>query len=141
MRPRNDHVTILIMENQTCGKGLAQNSALPAKLGEVIGSVAAVLEMHLKAIDRRDAGSRPEIEAYEMLASEQREIAESLRITAGRMRSYSDLPMAKHDEAAMADPAFAGSFRILVEAKEKLRKYLEETLEGDRAMLKMMTGE
>jgi hypothetical protein len=53
------------MENQrTCGQGLAENSALPAKLGEMIGALTGNLEAHMKALDRKDKNARKEHDAY-----------------------------------------------------------------------------
>jgi len=40
------------MKNQqTCGPGLAEHSVLPAKVGELIASLAEILELHMKALD------------------------------------------------------------------------------------------
>jgi hypothetical protein len=53
------------MENQrTCGQGLAENSALPAKLGEMIGALTGNLEAHMKALDRKDKNARKERAAF-----------------------------------------------------------------------------
>ena len=41
-------------EQQTCGKGLAENSALPAKLGELTDALAEILEAHREALDPTD---------------------------------------------------------------------------------------
>jgi hypothetical protein len=41
-------------EQQTCGKGLAENSALPAKLGELTDAFAEILEAHREALDPTD---------------------------------------------------------------------------------------
>lgn len=52
-------------EQPTCGKGLAENSVLPAKLGELISAIAENLEAHMQALDRTDQNSRREYDAYE----------------------------------------------------------------------------
>ena len=49
------------MKNEpTCGQGLAEHSVLPAKVGELIASLAEILEFHTKALDlpmgRHDQG-------------------------------------------------------------------------------------
>jgi hypothetical protein len=41
-------------EEPTCGKGLAEQSVLPAKLGQLMASLADNLEVHLKALDLPD---------------------------------------------------------------------------------------
>lgn len=58
----------------TCGKGLAENSVLPAKLGELMASVGGILETHMKALDLSDENSRKEQDAYRQLVEEHREM-------------------------------------------------------------------
>jgi hypothetical protein len=50
-------------EQPTCGKGLAENSAVPAKVAELIAALAGSLEVHMKALDLEDASSRKEFDA------------------------------------------------------------------------------
>ena len=38
-------------DQPTCGKGLAANAVLPARLGELMAARAEVLERHMKALD------------------------------------------------------------------------------------------
>ena len=59
-------------DEPTCGKGLAEHSALPAKLAELIGSVADNLEIHMKALDPSDANAIKERDAYESLTRQKR---------------------------------------------------------------------
>jgi len=40
-----------VAEHETCGKGLAAHSSLPAKLGDLTDAVADVLEIHTTALD------------------------------------------------------------------------------------------
>ena len=40
---------------RTCGKGLAENAALPAALGTVTAAMSQVLELHMRALDLGDA--------------------------------------------------------------------------------------
>jgi hypothetical protein len=47
-------------ERPTCGKGLAQNSVLPAKLGEWAAAMAENLDIHMRALDAEDPNSKPE---------------------------------------------------------------------------------
>jgi hypothetical protein len=48
-------------EEPTCGKGLAEQSVLPAKLGQLMASLAENLEVHLKALDLTDENARQEL--------------------------------------------------------------------------------
>ena len=91
------------MEGQpTCGKGLAENSLVPARMAELIAALAEVLEVHMKALDLADASSRKEFHAYRKLATEYGELADRLEATAQQMAGYRDLPMGRHDSALMS---------------------------------------
>jgi hypothetical protein len=125
-------------EQQTCGKGLAENSALPAKLGELISAMAENLEAHRKALDLTDQNSRAEYEAYEKLLKELRQIAAQLSVTASEMAGYYDLPMGRHDEPAMTHPRVGEAFERFVEHKQELLELLEKTEERDHKLLKAM---
>jgi hypothetical protein len=129
------------MDDQpTCGKGLAQHAALTASLGELVASTARVLEVHMRALDLTDDNSRRELEAYRELASTHRRIASELADTAHRMAAYRDLPMGRHDMAAMTSPAPRHAFAGFVEHEQSLLSLLEARLAEDRAMLAMMTS-
>ena len=88
-------------EQSTCGKGLAQNSALPAKLAEVIDAVGDNHAEHLTALDERDPAARVERDAYASLLAKQRIGAAQLRVIANEMAGYRDMPMAPHDPTVM----------------------------------------
>ncbi|HLO27817.1 MAG TPA: hypothetical protein VK249_01700 [Anaerolineales bacterium] len=125
-------------EEQTCGKGLAENSVLPAKLGEVIAAMAENLEAHMKALDQTDQNSRREYAAYERLAKAQKQIAAQLQATADEMAGYRDLPMGRHDEGGMTHPRVRAAFEQLVQQKQELRALLEQTAERDDKLLEMI---
>jgi hypothetical protein len=125
-------------EQQTCGKGLAAQSTLPFRLGEVASSVADILELHLNALDLNDPNARTEHAAYVKLAQAHREIAARLRSTSDEMASYRDLPMARHDQKAMSDPKVLQVFERLLEAKQELLSLLQNTAAQDRTMLDQM---
>jgi hypothetical protein len=59
-------------------KGLAERSALPTKLGELVAAVADNLEAHLIALDLTDENSRTEHDAYVTLAREHRKASDQL---------------------------------------------------------------
>jgi hypothetical protein len=127
-------------DQQTCGKGLAQHSALTASLGELVASTARVLEVHMKALDLTDENSKREYEAYRELASAHRRIAIDLADTAHRMAGYRELPMGKHDMAAMMSPAPRHAFAGFVKHEESLLALLQTRLAADHAMLEMMAS-
>jgi hypothetical protein len=89
---------------QTCGKGLAANATLPAKLAELLSAQAEVLERHMKALDSTQADAQQELEAYAALVSAFRASSSQLSAIADQMASYRDLPMPSHDPRIMADP-------------------------------------
>jgi hypothetical protein len=124
------------MEDQpTCGKGLAQHSALPAKLGALTASVAELLDVHMKALDLTDRDSKTEHAAYAALAKEHRRIATRLEATAKRMAGYRDLPMGRHDPKAMSSPRAIKAFERFVKLEHELVALLQGRLEQDRKML------
>src|SRR5512143_3536158 len=83
-------------ERPTCGQGLAENSTLPGKLGELAAAMAENFEVHMRALDVNDPHSRQEYEVYLQLANEQRETAARLLATANEMAGTRDLPMGRH---------------------------------------------
>ena len=125
---------------QTCGQGLAENSVLPAKLGELTDSMAEILEIHMGALDLQDNASRLEHEAYRELALEQRKTAGALKETARRMAGYRDLPMGAHDTSVMSSPRAMEAFEKFVRLEDELLAMLQKRLEADRKMVAEMHG-
>ena len=123
---------------QTCGKGLAENSILPAKLGELISAMTENLASHRKALDLTDENSRAEDAAYEKLLKDLRQVAAQLSVTANQMSDYRDLAMGRHDEKAMKHPRVEESFRKFVQRKRELLTLLEQTDKRDNQLLEMM---
>lgn len=122
-------------EQPTCGRGLAQNAALPANLADLFGAVAENLEIHLTALDPSHKPSRPEFDAYVGLATEHREIESRLRALAMQMEGYRELPMAAHDPEVMTSPRTAEAFHRLIAQEEALAALLKSRLERYRVML------
>lgn len=122
-------------DQPTCGKGLAEHSALPAKLGELVDALAENLELHQNTLVLTDEHARAEYRAYVRLATQHRSIAAQLRAAAEEMAGYRDLPMGAHDERAFADPRIADAFATFVRREEELLALLQHALERDRAML------
>jgi hypothetical protein len=128
-------------DRPTCGKGLAEHSALPAKLAELEDALAENLERHQTTLDLRDANAGREHDAYVKLAREHRTIAAQLRETARHMAGYRDLPMARHDERALADPKLLDAFETFVRVEDELLAQLRAAVERDRQMLAAVGGE
>jgi hypothetical protein len=122
-------------EEQTCGKGLAEHSALPAKLAALTASMAALLAAHQHSIDVADENGRQELKAYVRLEEEHRMIASLLEQTAKRMAGYRELPMARHDLRVLASAENAEAFAKLVKVEQELADLLRGTVERHRQML------
>lgn len=128
------------MEQQTCGKGLAENSALPAQLAEVTEAMADNLMTHMQALELDDEPARQEHAVYLRLTEEQRQAAARLRAVAGEMAAARDLPMGRHDAQTMASPEVAHAFQRFVKAKQELLALLQRTAEQDQRLLAQMQG-
>ena len=128
-------------EQPTCGKGLAENSILPRKLGQLISAMAQNLEVHSRALDLKDQNSRAEYDAYEELVKEIRQTATQLEKTANQMAGYRDLPMGRHDEKAMTHPRVREAFEQFLRQKQELLALLEQTAVRDNELLEMMRAQ
>jgi formiminotetrahydrofolate cyclodeaminase len=128
-------------EQPTCGKGLAENSVLPARLGSLLGAMAENLEVHRKALDLTDQNSRAEYDAYGELIKELQQVAGQLEATANQMAGYRDLPMGKHDEQEMTHPRVRETFEKFVQQKQELLSLLEQTAERDNKLLETMRSQ
>jgi hypothetical protein len=129
-----------VSEELTCGRGLAANAVLPAKLGDVMGAVARVLETHTKALDVEDEDAKQEYEAYVKLVDQHRRIATELHSLSAQMASYRDLPMGRHDLEALSAPEAVDIFERLVNLEEELLSLLEQRLQEHRPLLSEMRG-
>jgi len=125
-------------DQQTCGQGLAEHSALPAQLAEVTEAMADNLQVHMAALELDDEPARQEHAVYLRLAEEQRQAAARLRAVAGEMAAARDLPMGRHDPQTMASPEVAAAFRRFVTARQELLAVLQRMAEQDQRMLAEM---
>jgi hypothetical protein len=110
----------------TCGQGLASNAALPAKLAELLDTIADNLAAHVTALDPSEDAGAQEIAAYESLTDRHRGAATELRLIAEEMLGYRDLPPAGHDPAALGAPAIVAAFEDLVRVENELSELLEQ---------------
>ena len=125
-------------EQQTCGRGLAEHSALPAQLAEVTEAMADNLQMHMQALELDDEPARQEHAVYLRLVEEQRQAAGRLRAVAAEMADARDLPMGRHDTQAMTSPEVGAAFHRLIEAKQELLALLQRMAEQDQQLLGQM---
>ena len=127
-------------EAPTCGKGLAEHSALPVKVADLIAALAENLKVHMKALDLTDASSRTEFDAYERLATEYEAIAARLDAAAQQMAGYRDLSMGRHDPAMMSSEPVRHAFEKYVAREQELLTLLQDSTERDRSMLRGMSA-
>jgi hypothetical protein len=127
-------------EQQTCGRGLADHSVVPARLAEVIEAMADNLRVHLQTLELDDEPAREEHAVYLRLTEEQRQAAGRLRAIAGEMAAARDLPMGRHDPQALSSPEVADAFRHFVKAKQELLATLQGMAEQDERLLAAMEG-
>jgi hypothetical protein len=127
-------------EQQTCGRGLAEHSALPAQLAEVTEAIADNLQMHMQALELDDEPARQEHAVYLHLVEEQRQAAGRLRAVAAEMAAARDLPMGRHDQQTLTSPEVGEAFQRFVGAKQELLALLQQMVEQDQRMLAEMGG-
>ena len=124
----------------TCGQGLAENSVLPGKLGELTAAMAETLDAHMRMLDVDDPPSRKEYEVYFQLANEQRETAARLLATANEMAGVRDLPMGRHDITEQSKSQLVEAFTKYVRVEQELLLLLEQAAQQDQNMLSEMCG-
>jgi hypothetical protein len=127
-------------EQQTCGRGVAESSALPARLAEVIEAMADNLRVHLQALELDDEPAREEHAVYLRLVEEQRQAGGRLRSVAAEMAAARDLPMGRHDPEAMRSPEVAQAYRHFIEARNQLADLLGRMAEQDQRLVAEMEG-
>jgi hypothetical protein len=119
-------------EQQTCGKGLAEHSELPARMAELTEAMAENLRVHMQALELDDEAAREEHAVYLRLVEEQRQAAGRLRAVAAEMAAARDLPMGRHDTQTMRSPEVGDAFRRFVQARNQLGDLLRQMAEGDQ---------
>lgn len=125
-------------QSPTCGQGLAANSVLPGKLGELAAAMAENLEVHMRALLVDDPRSKEEYQVYVQLANEQRETAARLLATANEMAGARDLPMARHDFNDSLNLQALEAFEKYVKVQQELLALLQQASAQDQDMLFQM---
>jgi hypothetical protein len=124
-----------VSEQPTCGKGLAEHSVFPARFGDLLAAMAENLEVHLRTLDASDRTTEAEREAYTRLARESRRLAGELDQLAVAMAGYRDLPMGRHDPAALASAPVIEAFVRFVKLQRELLALLEKSVAAGQEML------
>jgi hypothetical protein len=122
-------------DQPTCGPGLAERSARPAKLGGLTAFLADNLEAHTEALDLSDKNAKDEHAVYRRLVQQHRAIAAQLDAVGEEMAGYHDLPMGKHDPEAMSSPRVIAAFERYVKVEQELVALLQEQVEQDQTIL------
>ena len=113
-------------QQQTCGQGLAENAALPARLADVTEAMADVLQAHMQALHLEDEAARQEHAVYLHLVEEQRQAAGRLRAVAAEMAAARDLPMGRHDTQTMQSPEAGDALERYLAARQELAALLQQ---------------
>ena len=129
-----------IVDQPTCGKGLAENSVLPEQISKVIAAMAENLETHMQALDLSDKNTSVEYAAYESLVKELKESALQLHLTANQMSGYRTLPMGRHNMKEMNHPRVREMFDKFMKEKRDLLSLLEGTMQRDNQILETMSA-
>jgi hypothetical protein len=127
-----------LAEQQTCGQGLAEHAVLPKRMADLIDSLAQNLETHMEALDLSDEDARTEHDAYSRLVAQHRQIAAQLEAVGREMAGHEELPMFRHDHAAMTSQRAVDSFERFVTAQSELLGVLEQGVTREREMLNQM---
>ena len=125
-------------QRPTCGQGLAQNSLVPGKLGELTAAMAETLSAHMQMLDMSDPETKSEYETYFQLSNEQRETAARLLATANEMAAARDLPMGRHNMTDELGARLMGAFAKYVQVEQELVALLQQTTEQDQTLLLQM---
>jgi hypothetical protein len=123
-------------DQPTCGRGMAERARLPTTLAELFDRSAENLEVHVASLDAADEHGRTERDLWLRAAAQHRAIAAQLRDTGQLMEGARDLPMAHHDEEALASPQMLSAFASLVAAEQAAAAALAEWVEPDQEMLR-----
>jgi hypothetical protein len=130
-----------VEEEPTCGRGLAQNSVVPAALAAVAAGLAQNLEVHRRALDPDDADAVAERDVYERVGRSLRSATVDLQAAAAKMASAADLPMGAHDMTVLTTTDVLDAFQGYVATEDDLRRLLEARRADNEQMLTAIRAE
>jgi uncharacterized protein YndB with AHSA1/START domain len=128
---------ILVDDAPTCGIGLAQHAAIPARLAYMFEGLAETLELHRRMLVTSDADSRREDEVYRDLAERWRRIADLVQTAAATMAAQRELPMGPHDQSAWGE-LHVRAFEKFVTGQSQALALLRVAAGRDEQMLASM---
>jgi len=97
--------------------------------------MAENLEVHLGTLDPQDQTTQPERDAYTRLARETRKLAGELSALAAEMAGDRDLPMGRHDPAALSSRPVVEAFARFLKVEQELCALLEKSVKRGEQML------
>jgi hypothetical protein len=124
-----------VAQHPTCGQGVAEHSAFPARFADLLATMAENLEVHLGTLDPQDQTTQPERDAYTRLARETRKLAGELSALAAEMAGDRDLPMGRHDPAALSSRPVVEAFARFLKVEQELCALLEKSVKRGEQML------
>jgi uncharacterized protein YndB with AHSA1/START domain len=125
---------LLVDEAPTCGIGIAQHAAIPAKIAVLFEGLAETLELHRRMLTLEDENAREEDRVYRDLAASWEQIATLVANAASQMAAQRELPMGAHDETAWGGE-HVSAFEKFVNAESRLLALLRIAVGRDEAML------
>lgn len=130
---------LLVDDAPTCGIGVAQHAAIPAKLATMFEGLAETFALHRRMLKREDAASKQEDDVYRELAETWSDLAKRVAHAASRMAEQRDLPMGAHDESAWG-PEHHQAFEKFVRGQSDLLALLRVAAERDEKVLASMSS-
>ncbi|HYP90939.1 MAG TPA: hypothetical protein VEQ59_22390 [Polyangiaceae bacterium] len=120
---------------ETCGKELSRDAAVPELLGELWEHVATNLVAHAEWVGTATAEAAAEHDSLQHIAREYRSIAAAAERAAETMRSMHDLPAAAHDPKLLDRGGQARFIRRKIELQLELAALLVQHAEASRSAL------
>jgi uncharacterized protein YndB with AHSA1/START domain len=128
---------LLLDDAPTCGIGLAQHAAIPARIAVMFEGLAETLELHRRMLVPGDANARKEDEVYRDLAARWKQIADLVAHAAAQMATQRELPMGAHDETKWGD-AHERAFEKFVKGQTQVMALLRVAAARDEQMFASM---
>jgi uncharacterized protein YndB with AHSA1/START domain len=128
---------LLVAEEPTCGIGIAQHAAIPARIAVMFEGLAETLALHRTMLVLDDPNARKEDEVYRELSASWTRIADLVKSAAAMMSAQRDLPMGAHDQSKWGD-GHLRAFENFVTGQSQLLSRLRVAADRDERMLASM---
>ncbi len=130
-------------EHMTCGQMMAAESAMPAKMNELMTAIADGMEMHAKWSGTANKVAKGEHDAMMKIAKDHRQMGAMMKSTSEEMMKQKNLASAPHDMKAM-DPKMGETMTKQVtlerEMATMMMKDADETEKAVQMMAKAPNG-